>query len=126
MNFSAIESEEYDEPIDFGKFDPKIEQSFQEDSFLFILKALPKDRYRVIALLLYLKNEMDYNYTYEDIASLWGHSKVNVFNTIQRMQKTLKKAGLLGRVCNLRSLQKEYHQQLFGGTAAEENRIIEP
>lgn len=94
QNFSQIESDQYDEPIDFGKLDPAIEQAFQEDSFLMILRALPQDRYRVIALLLYLKTQMDYDFTYEDIASLWGHSKVNVFNTIKRMQRVLAKAGL--------------------------------
>lgn len=95
LNFSEMESPAYEEPIEFGKLDPAIEDSFQENAFLFIMKTLPKDRYRVIALLLFLKSEMGYEYTYQDIASIWGHSKVNIFNTVQRMQKVLYKAGLI-------------------------------
>ena len=94
ISFSKIEEGGSEEPIEFGVPDPLIENPLQKEAFLFLLKALPKDRYRVIALLLYLRNEMDLDYTYEEIGQIWGCSKVNIFNHIRRMQSVLEKSGL--------------------------------
>lgn len=94
--FSQIEAggEDPEEPIEFGVDDPNIEQPLQRESFLFVLKALPKDRYRVIALMLYLRDELGFELTYEDIGQIFGTSKVNVFNHIKRMRRTLAEAGV--------------------------------
>lgn len=73
--------------------DPGIEEAGKEDSLLFILKTLAKDRYRVLALMLYLR-EQGFAFRYEDIASIWGFDKAMVRMTMKRMQATLKKAGI--------------------------------
>jgi hypothetical protein len=95
INFSEIESggENEEDPIEFGVEDQAIENPFPEEDLINVLKSFPKDKYRVIALLLFL-NEMGFEFRYEDIAGIWGHSKVAVFNTISRMQKTLVKSGV--------------------------------
>jgi len=88
INFSQF-GEGIEEPIDFGADDPAVERVGEEDTFLFLLKCLPKDRYRVIALLLFIKAEMGYDYTYEDIASLWNHSKASVAKTVKKIRQLL-------------------------------------
>src|SRR4051812_17988909 len=77
---------------EFGYTDPAIEDACKEQQLLSILKMLSKDHYRVIALLLFLK-ELGYEFAYEDIAGIWGNrSKGGVGNVIKRMQRTLEKA----------------------------------
>lgn len=78
---------EIEEPIEFAQDDQSIENAFQEDYFLFILKSLPKDQYRVVALLLFIRNELGYNYTYKDIASIWGIDNSNIVHITKRIQK---------------------------------------
>lgn len=73
--------------------DPGILNAATEESFLFVLRALPKDRHRVIALLLFL-NQLGYGFRYEDIGSLWGITKEATFGHIDRMKKQLKRAGV--------------------------------
>ena len=93
-NFSTFPTDEEGTMLmEPGAPDPNIENGMREETLLFMLKALPKDRYRVIALMLFL-GELGYEFRYEDIASIWGHGKVSIFNTIQRMKKSLAKAGL--------------------------------
>lgn len=95
VSLSRIQGESEDEePIEFGRNDPNIDNPLQGEAFLFVIKALPKDRYRVIALLLYMSTEMGFDYTYQDIAQIWGCSKVNIHNHVVRMRKTLDKAGI--------------------------------
>lgn len=94
-NFSAFgRNLEIEEPIEFAVEDPGIADAFKEDYFLFLLKALPKDRYRVLALILFIKKEMGYQYTYSDIAAIWGFSQENVLQTIKRMRGELKRQGI--------------------------------
>ena len=94
ISFSQIEAhgEDDEEPVEFGAEDKALAQVCQDDDFLFLLKTLPKDRYKVIALLLYIRDEMGFSYTYQDIAKLWGCSKVNIFNHVKRMRSILAKA----------------------------------
>ena len=101
-SFSQIEGEFREHGVDRGientqyttYVDPRIENPLQESSFLFLLKTLPKDKYRVIALLLFLKNEMGFDYTYDDMAGIWGDSKVNIFNHITRIKRTMQDSGV--------------------------------
>jgi hypothetical protein len=89
VNFSSFGmSQDIEEPIEFGQDDPAITDGFKENYFLFMLKTLPKDRYRVVALLLFIREELDYDYTYADIASIWGIDKSNIVKMMKQMQKT--------------------------------------
>ncbi len=93
-NFSQFgKNLDIDEPIEFAHDDPGLADAFKEDYFPFLFKALPKDRYRVLALILFTKKEMGYQYTYSDIASIWGFSQEDVLQTIKRMRGELKKKG---------------------------------
>jgi hypothetical protein len=95
VSFSKIEAggQDSDEPIEFGAEDRGLADVGKEDSLLFILKTLPKDRYRVLALMLYMR-EQGFAFRYEDIASIWGFDKAMVRMTMKRMQATLRKAGI--------------------------------
>lgn len=95
VSFTAIEAggADSDEPIEFGAEDRGLNDVGKEDSLLFILKTLPKDRYRVLALMLYMR-EQGFAFRYEDIASIWGFDKAMVRMTMKRMQATLRKAGI--------------------------------
>lgn len=94
VNFSVLDAD-LEHPFDVeSSYDLPL-AAMAETSFLTVLQTLPNDKQRVIALMLFVRNEMGFDYTYEDIASLWGNSKVNIFNTIQRMQRTLIENGLI-------------------------------
>lgn len=91
ITFSSIEKGQEDgDPIEFGKEDNSIEQNFSEYDFIAIIKMIPTDKLRVIALMLFLK-EIGYNYTQNDIASIWGNSQPNIFNRIKQIRKILSK-----------------------------------
>lgn len=95
ITFTQMESRgsDPDEPMEHGIEDQGIRDAGKEDALLFLLKTLPKDRYRVLALMLYMR-ELGYSFRYEDIASIWGFNKAMVRMTMKRMQATLRRAGI--------------------------------
>lgn len=95
VTFSQMEAGGVDaeDQIEFGTEDGVMADAGKEDTLLFVLKTLPKDRYRVITLMLYLR-EQGFAFRYEDIASIWGFNKAMVRMTMKRMQAVLKKAGI--------------------------------
>lgn len=96
VNFSRIEQggEDVEEPVEFGQEDQGLIEAGKEMTLIHILRILPKDSYRVIALMLYLR-ELGFTFRYEDIASIWGYrNKEVVGNKIKRIQSALRRAGV--------------------------------
>lgn len=95
VSFSDIErgGEDSEEPIEFGAEDRALLDTIKEESLLFVLKTLPKDRYRVVVLMLFL-NQLGYHFRYQDIADIWGQNKVAVHQTIKRLRRALAHAGI--------------------------------
>ena len=93
VNFSKIDAGTSDgDPIEFEAKDTyAYDDILSESQFLSIVKTIPKDKHRVIALMLFIKNEMGFVYTQKDIASIWGDSQPNIYNRIKEIRKILRK-----------------------------------
>ena len=93
INFSKIDAGTSDgDPVEFEAKDTyTYEDILSENQFLSIIKVIPKDKHRVIALMLFIKNEMGFAYTQKDIASIWGDSQPNIYNRIKEIRKILRK-----------------------------------
>ncbi len=94
VNFSKIDAGTKDgDPVEFEAPEAKdaCDDILSENQFLSIIKIIPKDKHRVIALMLFIKNEMGFAYTQKDIASIWGDSQPNIYNRIKEIRRILRK-----------------------------------
>lgn len=59
------------EPMEFAYYEDP-EDSDQEKAFLGLLKLLPNDKLRVVALLLFLRKELGWKLSYNDFSKIWN------------------------------------------------------
>ncbi len=93
MSFSSLDAQESenDNPVEFGEEDQNLKNVIGEDQLFFLIKTLPNDKYRTIALLLFVTREMGYHITKKKIATIWEMDPGTLTYYLKRLRKVLTK-----------------------------------